>query len=56
MWEGALFLAAKTKIQSKMIHLTTSHNSALNPQFVSSSYPSPRPSESMPVAPKIVGM
>ena len=56
MWEGVLFLAAKTKIHSKMIHLTTSHNSSLNPQSVSSSYPSPCQSESTPVAIKIDGM
>ena len=56
MWEGVLFLAAKTKILSRMIHLTTSHNSEFNPQSVSSSHPSPCQSESTPVAIKIDGM
>ena len=56
MWEGVLFLAAKTKILSRMIHLTTSHNSEFSPQSVSSSHPSPCQSESTPVAIKIDGM
>ena len=56
MWEGVLFLAAKTKILSRMIHLTTSHNSVFNPQSVSISKPSPRPSVPTPVAIKIDGM
>ena len=56
MWEDVLFLAAKTKILSRMIHLTTSHNSEFNPQSVSSSHPSPCQSESTPVAIKIDGM
>ena len=56
MWEGVLFLAAKTKILSKMIHLTTSHNSELNPQSVSSSLSSPRSSVPTPAAIKIEGM
>ena len=56
MWQDVLFLAAKTKIQSKMIHLTTSHNSELNPQSVSSSLSSPRSFVPTPVAIKIEGM
>ena len=56
MWEGVLFLAAKTKILSKMIHLTTSHNSEFNPQSVSSSLSSPRSSVPTPAAIKIEGM
>ena len=39
-----------------MIHFTTSHYSELNPQSVSSSLSSPRPSEPTPVAPNVEGM